>query len=157
MAWEEIATDRTGNAAPLLDLTFDSGTLLTLRGEVRACAIQSGFPEDRAGDVVLAIHELAANAIVHDGGAGRLRIWKLTRALQCQVDDGDLMRSREAETGRGGVGGIRPSSASSPASVNPLPSEKGHGLWMARQLADQVRTLSGLHGTSVLIAFDLSR
>jgi anti-sigma regulatory factor (Ser/Thr protein kinase) len=136
---------------------FDSGALLTLREEVRECAIQSGISEDRAEDMVLVIHELAANAVVHDGGAGRLRIWKLATALQCQVDDADLMRFLKAGHSRDGMGGMQPGSASSPVSVDSLPSEKGHGLWVARKLADQVKTLSGPHGTRVLVAFDLSR
>jgi anti-sigma regulatory factor (Ser/Thr protein kinase) len=156
MAREEIATNRTGNVGPALDLMFDSGALLTLRAEVRECAIRSGIPEDRAEDIVLAIHELAANAVVHDGGAGRLRVWKLARTLQCQVDDGELVRFPEAEPGRDGAGGTQPGSVSSPVPVDSLPSEKGHGLWVVRKLADQVKTLSGPHGTSVSIAFDLS-
>jgi anti-sigma regulatory factor (Ser/Thr protein kinase) len=118
---------------------FDSGALVTLREEVRECAIQSGISEDRAEDMVLAIHELAANAVVHDGGAGRLRVWKLATALQCQVDDGDLMRFLKAGPSRDGLGGMQPGSASSPVSVSSLPSEKGHGLWVARKLADQVK------------------
>ena len=136
-------------------MTFDSEALLTLRGEVRECAIQSGISEDRAEDIVLAIHELAANAVVHDGGAGRLRVWKLARALQCQVDDGDLMKFPQAEISRDGMGDVQSRSASSLVSADSLPSEKGHGLWVVRKLADQVKTLSGPHGTSVSIAFDL--
>jgi anti-sigma regulatory factor (Ser/Thr protein kinase) len=135
---------------------FGSGALLTLREEVRKCAVQSGISEDRAEDVVLAIHELAANAVVHDGGAGRLRVWKLATALQCQVDDADLMRFRKAGPSRDGMGGIQPGSASGPVSVDSMPSEKGHGLWVVRKLADRVKTLSGPHGTRVLVAFDLS-
>jgi anti-sigma regulatory factor (Ser/Thr protein kinase) len=154
---EEIATNRTGNAAPVLDLIFDSGALVTLREEVRECAVQSGISEDRAEDMVLAIHELAANAVVHDGGAGRLRVWKLAAALQCQVDDADLMRSSKAGSSRDGMAGMQPGSAPGPVSADSLPSEKGHGLWLVRKLADQVKTLSGPHGTRVMIAFDLSR
>ena len=123
---------------------FDSGALLTLREEVRECAIQSGIPEDRAEDMVLAVHELAANAVVHDGGSGRLRVWKLATALQCQVDDADLMRSSKAGSSQAGMEGMQP-------------GEKGHGLWLVRKLADQAETLSGPHGTRVLVAFDLPR
>jgi anti-sigma regulatory factor (Ser/Thr protein kinase) len=141
----------------VLDLTFDPEVLITLRQEVRVCAVKSGFSEGRARDIVLAIHELAANAIVHGGGAGRLRVWKLARTLQCRIDDGDLMRSLEEEAGRTGMEGIQPSSTSSPGSVNSLPSEPGHGLSVVRQLADHVQSLSGPHGTSVMITFGLSR
>jgi anti-sigma regulatory factor (Ser/Thr protein kinase) len=36
-----------------------------LRTEVLALAGQAGLPDDRAGDVVLAVHELAANVVCH--------------------------------------------------------------------------------------------
>jgi anti-sigma regulatory factor (Ser/Thr protein kinase) len=136
---------------------FDSGALLTLREEVRECAVRSGISAGRAEDMVLAIHELAANAVVHDGGAGRLRVWKLATALHCQVDDGDQMRSPTAGPSRYGMGGVQPGSAPGPVSVNSMPSEKGHGLWVVRKLADRVKTLSGPHGTRVMIAFGLFR
>jgi two-component sensor histidine kinase len=85
--------------------------------------------------VVLAVHELAANAIVHGGGAGRLRVWNLAGTLLCQVDDGEL-----DDTGL--------------EAVNALPCEPGHGLWVARRVADQLQSLSRPAGTSVLIRFD---
>src|SRR5690242_21077812 len=100
---------------------FDSGALLTLREEVRECAIHSGISEDRAEDMVLAIHELAANAVVHDGGSGRLRVWKLATALQCQVDDADLMRFPQAGPSRDGMGGSQLGSAPGPVSADSLP------------------------------------
>ncbi len=92
--------------------------------------------------MVLAVHELAANAIVHGGGAGRLRVWSLARTLLCQVDDG------------GRSGSARPGGFSEQAAVNALPSEPGHGLWVVRQVADQLQSISGPAGTSVLVRFD---
>ena len=59
-----------GGVPPVLDLAFDSGTLHILRAEVRARARQAGLSEDRAGDVVVAVHELAANSVSHAGGKG---------------------------------------------------------------------------------------
>jgi two-component sensor histidine kinase len=55
--------------APELDQEFDPGTLHALRAKVLAQACRAGLSEGRAADVVLAVHELAANAIRH--GAGR--------------------------------------------------------------------------------------
>lgn len=133
---------RAGGALLVLDLGFDSGTLQTARAQVRACVGQVKFPESQAEDVVLAVHELAANAVCHGGGAGRLRVWSLAGAVYCQVDDGDL------------VSAVEPEDYSEQASLNSLPSEPGHGLWVVRQLADQVQSLSGPGGTSVLIRFD---
>ncbi|MGH3205646.1 MAG: ATP-binding protein [Streptosporangiaceae bacterium] len=118
---------------PVLDLAFDSGTLHELRAGVKDHACQAGLPEDRAEDVVLAIHELAANAVSHGAGAGRLRIWKLAGALHCQVEDGEPLA----------------------AGHHPLPSRPGHGLWLIRQVADRMRILSGARGTRATVAFYL--
>ncbi|MGH3419154.1 MAG: ATP-binding protein [Streptosporangiaceae bacterium] len=117
---------------PVLDLAFDSGTLHALRAGVKAHACQAGLPEARAEDVVLAVHELAANAVSHGAGAGRLRIWKLAGSLRCQVEDGDPLGSE-----------------------SPLPSRPGHGLWLVRQVADRMRIRSGARGTRATVAFDL--
>jgi anti-sigma regulatory factor (Ser/Thr protein kinase) len=134
----------------VLDVTFDAGTLHALRAEVRVSVLRAGLPEGRAEDVVLAVHELAANSIRHGGGAGRLRVWKLAGSLQCQVDDGDLLGAAEpgpSHTGPGSSSGRRP--------VNSLPCVPGHGLWVVRQVADQVQSLSGPRGTSVITTFGL--
>jgi anti-sigma regulatory factor (Ser/Thr protein kinase) len=121
---------------PVLDLPFDSGTLTALRAGVKAQACEAGLPEARAEDVVLAVHELAANAVSHGAGAGRLRIWKLAGSLRCQVEDGEPL-------------------ASGPASGHSLPSRPGHGLWLVRQVADRMRILTGARGTRATVAFDL--
>jgi anti-sigma regulatory factor (Ser/Thr protein kinase) len=133
---------RADGAPPILDLEFDPGTLPTARAQVRACVSQAGFPEDQAEDVVLAVHELAANAVCHGQGAGRLRIWNLAGALYGQVDDGNPPASGQPEGSPG------------QAAANSLPCEPGHGLWVVQQLADQMQSLSGPGGTSVLIRFD---
>ncbi|HWN61892.1 MAG TPA: ATP-binding protein, partial [Streptosporangiaceae bacterium] len=56
---------QAGAPAPVLDQEFDSGNLYALRAAVQAHVDQAGFSEDRASDVVLAVHELAANAVAH--------------------------------------------------------------------------------------------
>jgi anti-sigma regulatory factor (Ser/Thr protein kinase) len=122
---------------PVLDLAFDSGTLHALRAGVKAHACQAGLPEARAEDVVLVVHELAANAVNHGAGAGRLRIWKLAGSLHCQVEDGEA------------------ADAFGPAAGRPLPSRPGHGLWLVRQIADRMRVRSGARGTRATVAFDL--
>jgi anti-sigma regulatory factor (Ser/Thr protein kinase) len=141
-------------APPVLDLGFDSGTLHTVRAQMRACVSNAGFPEGQAEDVVLAVHELAANAVSHGGGAGRLRVWNLAGALYCQVDDGDVPTSSRQGADHDGIAVIKPNGSSDRASVNSLPCEHGHGLWVVQQVADQMQSLSGPGGTSVLIRFD---
>jgi anti-sigma regulatory factor (Ser/Thr protein kinase) len=137
--WPERAG--ADGAPPVLDLGFDSGTLKSARAQMRACASHAGFGEGEAEDVVLAVHELAANAVRHGGGAGRLRVWNLAGALYCQVDDR-------------GLAVTEPKGSPDRASVNSLPCEPGHGLWVVQQLADQMQSLSGPGGTSVLVRFD---
>ena len=124
---------------PELDQAFDSGTLPALRAKVLIQACRAGLSESRAADVVLAVHELAANAIRHGAGVGRLRIWKRTRELCCQVDDGDPPA---------------PGTAASQAS-SAWPSRPGHGLWVVRQVADRVHVTSGPGGTRVKAVFSL--
>jgi anti-sigma regulatory factor (Ser/Thr protein kinase) len=129
---------------PILDQEFDSGTLYALRAAVQAHADQAGLSEDRAGEVVLAVHELAANAIAHGAGHGRLRMWDLAGALSCEVVDG------------GPAGG--PAETSGPWTVtDPWPAEDGHGLWLVRQVADQMDLRSGPRGTRAVVTFALPR
>ena len=132
---------RADGVPPILDLGFDPGTLQTAREQVRACVSHAGFPDDQADDVVLAVHELAANAVCHGPGGGRVRVWNLAGALYCQVDDGNSPASGQ------------PDGSPGPAAANSLPCEPGHGLWVVQQLADQMQSLSGPDGTCVLIRF----
>ena len=46
-----------------------------LREAVLAHATAAGMPEARAADVMLVVHELAANAVRHGAGASHLRMW----------------------------------------------------------------------------------
>jgi hypothetical protein len=138
-------------APPLLDLGLDLGTLETARARMRACASHAGFPEDQAEDVVLAVHELAANTVRHGGGVGRLRVWNIAGTLHCQVDDGDLLTSAGQENNHDGNAATKPEGFPGQATVNSLPCEPGRGLWVVQQIADQMQSLSGPAGTSVLI------
>jgi anti-sigma regulatory factor (Ser/Thr protein kinase) len=147
-----------GRAAPasaqalLLDQEFDSGTLYALRAAVQAHASQAGLPEDRVGEVVLAIHELAANAIAHGAGHGRLRMWERAGALSCEiVDAGPVGAGRPTGPSPGGAG--RPTGPSEAA--DPWPAVDGHGLWLVRQVADQLDLRSGPRGTQAVVTFAL--
>lgn len=97
--------------AVVFDERFDASTLHSLRARVAAWVSAAGMPEDRAMDVILAVHELAANAVRHGAGAGRLLMRVTVGALRCQVSD--------AGPGEG-----------------PWPLRQGHGLWIVRAVAD---------------------
>ena len=57
-------------SAPILDQAFDAGSLYALRAAVAAHATQAGLAPGRADDLVIAVHELAANAVRHGAGHG---------------------------------------------------------------------------------------
>jgi len=143
---------------PILDTMFDSGTLHVLRADVHVLASRTGFPDHRVEDMVLAIHELAANAVHHGAGAGRLRIWNVAGALHCQVDDGPPAFGGPAPRGAGDGDGraTETASASSPSAVSSWRATPGHGLWVVQQVADQLQVASGVQGTSATVTFNLS-
>lgn len=128
------AAPRAG--APVLDQAFDAGSLYALRAAVAAHAAEAGLPRQRVYDVVAVAHELAANAIRHGAGQGRLRLWADGRSLRCQVSD-DGPADQDA-TRLDAAGWHR---------------EHGHGLWLIDQLADQVGLDRGTAGTTVTVTF----
>jgi anti-sigma regulatory factor (Ser/Thr protein kinase) len=119
-----------------LDQAFDAGSLYALRAAVAAHAAAAGLGKSQVYDVTAVAHELAANAVVHGAGHGRLRLWADGGFLYCQVSD----------DGRDGP-------ASQPA---PWPVEHGHGLWLARQVADHVGIGHGPSGTTATARFPLA-
>jgi anti-sigma regulatory factor (Ser/Thr protein kinase) len=147
----------------LLDQEFDSGTLYALRAAVQAHAGRAGLSEDRAGEVVLAVHELAANAIAHGAGHGRLRMWDLAGTLSCEIVDSgrasrddssrasrdDSSRASRDDSGRASRDGPPRTSET----ADPWPTTDGHGLWLVRQVADQLDLRSGPRGTRAVVTF----
>jgi anti-sigma regulatory factor (Ser/Thr protein kinase) len=94
---------------------------------VAAFATAAGMA-GRVPDIILAVHELAANAVRHGAGAGRLLMRFATGALRCEI----------SETGPGPDG---------------APRRRGHGLWIVQEVADQVDVASGPTGSSVTAVF----
>jgi anti-sigma regulatory factor (Ser/Thr protein kinase)/anti-anti-sigma regulatory factor len=132
-----------GDGPPVLNQVFDDESLYALRSAVAAHGSQAGLAEGRLGDLVLVVHELAANAIQHGAGRGRLRIWNTGTELRCEVtDDGTNHGSGgDAEAGR-----------RDPAHWN---IEPGHGLWVIRQVADRASLDASSSGTVASVAFIL--
>lgn len=127
---------------PVLEQAFGPRSLYALRAAVAAYASHAGLPPLRIGDVVVAVHELAANAIRHGAGHGRLRMWQDESELHCEVSD----EGAASAASRGGtVGG--------PGYQPPWPNEHGRGLWVVREVADHLRLDSGPDGTTATISF----
>jgi Histidine kinase-like ATPase domain len=147
--------DRWGPA--ILDRAFDAGTLSALRASARAYAAEAGMSAERADDVVIAVHELAANVIVHGAGVGRLRMGVVAGGLRCRVDD-DGVPAPGGGTGQGaGSGGQGAGTAGRAARdpADPWSYLPGHGLWVVRLVADQMSVASGPAGSGATVIFAL--
>jgi anti-sigma regulatory factor (Ser/Thr protein kinase) len=60
-------------------------------------AVEAGMPEDRTRDAMLAGHELAANAVRHGAGTGRLQMRAEDGMARVQVHDaGPASRNGQA-------------------------------------------------------------
>ena len=95
-------------------------------GQARAAGLESA----RARDLVLAVSELAANAIGHAGGGGVIRAWRTTQELLCQVEDHGHIADPLAGRRR-----------------QPADAPGGHGLWLVNRMCDLVERRTGQAGT----------
>ena len=121
--------------SPALDQAFDADSLYALRAAVAAHGSQAGLSEGRTRDLVLAVHELAANAVRHGAGQGRLRLWAAPDAVRCEVTDAGVPGEADATDATG------------------WQAEPGHGLWLVRRIADSACVRSSASGTVAAVIF----
>ncbi len=137
-------TPQTAGKAPVLDQVFDADSLFALRAAMAAHAAQAALPEGRVGDLVLAVHELAANAVRHGAGHGRVRLWVMPDVVRCEVADDGAAQPAQARAAPAEFG-----------EATPWREEPGHGLWLVRQVADQASWHRGPSGTVCALSFRL--
>jgi anti-sigma regulatory factor (Ser/Thr protein kinase) len=113
-------------------LRFRLHDLPAVRHLVRFYAAQAGLREDRTGDLVLAVNELATNSIRHGGGSGTLTVWSTGHSVVCDIIDGGRIADPLA-------GRVRP----------PAGSYRGQGLWIASQICDLAQIRSHATGSVV--------
>jgi anti-sigma regulatory factor (Ser/Thr protein kinase) len=119
-----------------VDERFDGGTLHRLRAAVAAHASDLGLTRPQMERVIIVVGELATNAVRHGGGRGRLRLWRDQTLLRCQVGDhGPGMPDT--------VGAARP---------DPM-AASGRGMWICRQLSDDLVVAAGPFGSTVTAVF----
>jgi anti-sigma regulatory factor (Ser/Thr protein kinase) len=141
-----------------LDRGFDADMLPDLRKEVLAQAAAAGMVADRAADVMLAVHELAANAVRHGAGAGWLAMRVRDGRLECEVSDAGPPRvDGQGVDGQGvdGQGVDGQGFRTAMAATRPWPVQRGHGLWLVEAAADQVSVARGSAGSRVTAVFNL--
>jgi serine/threonine-protein kinase RsbW len=124
-----------------LDQRFDHNGLVALRSAVAAHASLFGLNQARVEDLVLVAHELAANAVVHGGGQGRLRMWTAAGSVHCEItDDGVGFTYADSDL----------------RSRPPLSATGGRGLWIVARLVDVLHVRTGVTGTVATIEIRLS-
>lgn len=116
---------------PDLRHAFSAFQLHEVRVAVEYTLREAGFGADRAEDVVLAVNEVATNAVEHGGGAAELHLWVGSEVV-CEIHD------------RGRLGDPLPGLAA------PHPAEpRGRGVWIARQICDVLHVWTDATGTHV--------
>jgi anti-sigma regulatory factor (Ser/Thr protein kinase) len=140
-------------AQPAVDQPFDGDSLYAVRATVAAHASAAGIPASRIRDVVLAVHELAANAVRHGAGQGRMRLWITGDGIRCEVADAGAGASEVADAGARPSGPHGDGADAGSHDAARWPVEQGHGLWLVRKVADQASLDTGPSGTVAVIDF----
>ena len=112
---------------PLIETGFRLGELPRMRSLIESTALAAGLTPSRAEETVLAVNEVATNALLHGGPPAALRVWMDDQELTYEISD------RGAGIGDVFAGKQRPS----PTQIS------GRGLWIARQLCDEVEITNG--------------
>jgi anti-sigma regulatory factor (Ser/Thr protein kinase) len=125
---------------PDLDVHLDSADdLSALRRRLRRWG--GGVVNDQDNDdIIIAVDEIATNALEHGHPPARVRGWTTLEALFVRVDDHGSDRIPTT------TGYRRPSTD----------ARRGRGIWIARHLADVLTTHIGSTGTTVVLMFPLA-
>ena len=120
--------------AVLLDRRIVRAMVTDVRSEVRREAVACGLHGQRLEDFLLAVTEIAGNAVLHGGGSASLRLWWSRDTLVCEISDS-------------GPGLAADRVATHPP--DPL-AIGGRGLWLARTLTDTLEISSRADGGTVV-------
>jgi anti-sigma regulatory factor (Ser/Thr protein kinase) len=121
--------------APPALAAVDVTDFIGLRHAVRERLATVDGPRDLIEDFLLAVDEMASNAVRHGRPPVAMRLWTVPGTLVCTISDS-------------GRSWDEPFAGYGPAHGEDL-SHGGMGLWLARQLCDHVAIRRDAHGTSV--------
>ena len=137
----------------LLDVVFGWADFARLRRQVAAQCAAAGLTGTRLDDFVLAVHEIAANAIVHAGAGGRLILRRAASGLRCLVADtipkGTVSCPAPRSADMRETAAVVSAVAAEAEPGEPIGADCGRGLWLAATLADELSITSGPDSTIV--------
>ena len=142
--------DIAERSSDLLDVAFGWADFAKLRRLVSRQCADAGLTGPRLDDFVLAVHEIAANAIVHAGAGGRLILRRAATGLRCLVADTIPKGAVSCPAPRSAD--MRETAAAAAAVTEPgapIGADSGRGLWLAATLADELSITSGPDSTIV--------
>lgn len=117
---------------PDLQVTFSAWQLHEVRAAVEEAVLAVDYGVSRAEDVVLAVNEVATNAVEHGTREAMLLVWTSRGGVVCEIHDTGTLRDPL------------------PGLKAPHPSEpRGRGVWIARQLCDVLHVWADDDGTHV--------
>src|SRR6201996_3418237 len=119
-----------------LDMPFEAGDLPLVRRRTASWALRGGMAADVADDFVIAVNEIATNAVRHGSPQATLRLWADGRACRAEIRDQGRWPAA-AGTGR------RPA------------EQGGMGLEVAGLVCDDLQIKPTGSGTSVLLRMSL--
>ncbi|MBB2913022.1 anti-sigma regulatory factor (Ser/Thr protein kinase) [Streptosporangium becharense] len=123
----------------MAELAFCLPDLPDVRDFAAAHAVRSGMSQERLADFLVAVNEVATNAVTHGHATAKavLRMWTVGRTLVVEIrDEGHW----EPET--------------TPGETPPGPyATSGMGLWVARMVSSDIRFTTGASGTSIVMSF----
>ncbi len=123
------------------ELAFCLPDLPDVRDFAAAQAVRSGMSQDGLADFLVALNEVATNAVTHGHTSAKamLRMWTVGRTLVVEIHD-------EGQWDPG----------PSPGETPPGPhATSGMGLWVARMVSSDIKFETGAAGTFITMSFNV--
>jgi anti-sigma regulatory factor (Ser/Thr protein kinase) len=111
---------------------LDYSEVAQARHAATTWGMQAGLTEDQVTDVIIAVSEVAGNAVAHAGNGGSMLCWQEDDSLVYEMRDGGHIQDLLA-------GRVPP----------PVEAESGRGLLMVNLLCDLVQVKSSPSGTAI--------
>ena len=120
-------------------MAFRAGDLPLVRRRTASWALRAGMPADTADDFVIAVNEIATNAVRHGSPEASLRLWVDGRAGLAEISDH----------------GYWPGASGATPPPRRSAEHGGMGLEVARMVCDGLQIKASRTGTAVLLRMSL--